>query len=90
MQASSSTAFSTELPDYLFSFSLSPSCRTPIGLEDVSKYPMLLAAVLQEPGWTDEDVAKLAGGNFLRVLHRAEQVRESQRAALVKVVCCVS
>lgn len=46
-----------------------------MGLEDVSKYPMLLAAVLQEPGWTDEDVAKLAGGNFLRVLRRAEEVR---------------
>ena len=45
-----------------------------MGLEDVSKYPMLLAAVLQEPGWSDEDVAKLAGGNFLRVLRRAEQV----------------
>lgn len=45
-----------------------------MGLEDVSKYPMLLAAVLQEEGWTDEDVGKLAGGNFLRVLRRAEQV----------------
>ena len=50
------------------------SHRTPVGLEDVSKYPMLLAAVLQESGWTDEDVGKLAGGNFLRVLRRAEQV----------------
>ncbi|MPC35990.1 Dipeptidase 3 [Portunus trituberculatus] len=52
---------------------LSP--RTPVGLEDVSKYPVLLAAVLQEPGWTDEDVAKLAGGNFLRVMRKAEEVR---------------
>ncbi|XP_045116827.1 dipeptidase 1-like [Portunus trituberculatus] len=56
--------------------------KTPVGLEDVSKYPMLLAAVLQEPGWSDEDVAKLAGGNFLRVLRRAEQVRDELRSTL--------
>ncbi|MPC42687.1 Dipeptidase 3 [Portunus trituberculatus] len=55
-----------------------PTVLTPVGLEDVSKYPMLLAAVLQEPGWSDEDVAKLAGGNFLRVLRRAEQVLASR------------
>ncbi|XP_063882130.1 dipeptidase 1-like isoform X1 [Scylla paramamosain] len=56
--------------------------KTPVGLEDVSKYPVLLAAVLQEPGWTDDDVAKLAGGNFLRVMRRAEEVRDEMRSTL--------
>jgi membrane dipeptidase len=39
----------------------------PEGLEDVSKYPVLFAALL-ERGWSDEDCAKLAGRNTLRVL----------------------
>lgn len=45
-----------------------------MGLEDVSKYPLLLAEVLKDSRWSEEDVAKLAGGNLLRVLRRAEQV----------------
>ncbi|XP_063585955.1 dipeptidase 1-like [Penaeus indicus] len=49
---------------------------TPVGLEDVSKYPLLLAEVLKDSRWSEEDVAKLAGGNLLRVLRRAEQVRD--------------
>ncbi|KAG7176765.1 dipeptidase-like 2 [Homarus americanus] len=47
--------------------------KTPQGLEDVSKYPLLLAEVLKDPRWSEDDVAKLAGGNFLRVLQRAEE-----------------
>ncbi|WP_326566640.1 dipeptidase [Amycolatopsis rhabdoformis] len=39
----------------------------PEGMEDVSKYPVLFAA-LMERGWSDEDCAKLAGRNSLRVL----------------------
>ncbi|WP_033294441.1 dipeptidase [Amycolatopsis jejuensis] len=42
----------------------------PEGLEDVSKYPVLFAA-LMERGWSDEDCAKLAGRNTLRVLREA-------------------
>ena len=45
----------------------------PTGLEDVSTYPALLAE-LMERGWSDEDVAKLAGGNILRVMEAAERV----------------
>ncbi|WP_237565612.1 dipeptidase [Ornithinimicrobium cavernae] len=45
----------------------------PIGLEDVSGYPRLLAA-LAERGWSDEDLVKLAGGNVLRTLRDAEAV----------------
>jgi membrane dipeptidase len=43
----------------------------PAGLEDVSGYPRLLTA-LAERGWSSPDLAKLAGGNILRVLEEAE------------------
>jgi membrane dipeptidase len=48
----------------------------PIGLEDVSKYPVLLGALLDR-GWSEEDCAKLAGRNALRVLRAAEDVAGS-------------
>jgi len=47
--------------------------HVPVGLEDVSCYPALLAA-LAKRGWSDSDLAKLAGANVLRVLRRAEVV----------------
>ena len=43
----------------------------PLGLEDVTGYPRLFAA-LAERGWSDQDLAKLAGGNVLRVMRDAE------------------
>lgn len=46
---------------------------TPEGLEDVSTYPALFAELARR-GWSDGDLAKLAGGNVLRVLHEAETV----------------
>jgi membrane dipeptidase len=45
----------------------------PVGLEDVSGYPRLLAELVRR-GWSDEDLGKLASGNVLRVLRRAEEV----------------
>jgi membrane dipeptidase len=45
----------------------------PEGLEDVSGYPRLFAA-LADRGWSRADVAKLAGENTLRVLRAAEDV----------------
>lgn len=48
----------------------------PIGLEDVSKVPDLLVELLRR-GWTDAEVAGVAGGNVLRVLRRAEEVAAS-------------
>lgn len=45
----------------------------PVGLEDVSRYPHLLAELVRR-GWTDEDLEKLAGRNLLRVLRAAEAV----------------
>lgn len=47
----------------------------PLGLEDVSGFPYLFALLI-ERGWSDEDLAKLAGENMLRVMRRAEAVAE--------------
>jgi membrane dipeptidase len=45
----------------------------PAGLEDVSGYPLLFAELIRR-GWSDADLAKLAGGNALRVMRRVESV----------------
>ena len=45
----------------------------PVGLEDVSKFPALLAE-LSRRGWSEEELAKLAGGNVLRAWSAAENV----------------
>ena len=47
--------------------------EAPAGLDGVDKYPALLAGLAQR-GWSDADLAKLAGGNLLRVLAKAEEV----------------
>ncbi|EGV59921.1 membrane dipeptidase (peptidase M19) family protein [Yamadazyma tenuis] len=49
----------------------------PVGLEDVSKYPELIAKVLERTNGTDEDVAKLMGGNVMRVWKASEVVAAS-------------
>ncbi len=41
--------------------------RVPTGLEDVSKMPSLTAALLKR-GYREEEVKKILGGNFLRVM----------------------
>lgn len=52
---------------------------TPVGMEDVSTYPVLFAE-LSRRGWTEEDLAKLAGENVLRAMREAEEVaRRLQR-----------
>ncbi|XP_037958930.1 dipeptidase 2-like, partial [Teleopsis dalmanni] len=56
---------------------------TPKGLEDVSAYPTLFAELLGV-GWSIEDLTKLAGGNFLRVMQQVEKVRDEKKAAGVK------
>ena len=45
----------------------------PVGLEDVSSYPLLFAELIRR-GWSDEDLTLLAGENVLRALAKAEDV----------------
>ena len=53
--------------------------EVPQGMEDVSKFPDLIAELLRR-GWTEADVKKVAGLNILRVLRDAERVAREQRA----------
>lgn len=46
----------------------------PQGLGDVSTYPALLAELMRR-GWSDADIAKVAGANVLRVMESAERVK---------------
>ncbi|MET9311330.1 dipeptidase [Kribbella sp. NPDC003505] len=46
----------------------------PVELPDVASYPVLFEA-LAGRGWSSEDLGKLAGGNILRVLRAADDVR---------------
>jgi len=48
------------------------------GLEDVSKYPDLLAELLRR-GYTDTEIKKIAGRNLLRVFKEAEKVSSQMR-----------
>jgi len=52
--------------------------EVPVGLEDVSKFPDLIAELLRR-GWTEADVKKVAGLNTLRVLRDAEQIAREMR-----------
>ena len=47
--------------------------RTVTGLGGAEDYPNLFAELIRR-GWSDQNLAKLAGGNILRVLRRAEAV----------------
>jgi len=47
--------------------------QLPVGLEDVSTFPVLLAE-LSRRGWSEEDLRKLAGENVLRAMTQAERV----------------
>jgi len=51
---------------------------TPEGLTGVQAYPLLFAELIRR-GWSDANLAKLAGGNVLRVLRQAEQVSASMK-----------
>jgi membrane dipeptidase len=50
----------------------------PEGMDGVETYPKLLAELMRR-GWSDADIAKLAGGNILRVMEAAEKVAASMR-----------
>ncbi|GAO80944.1 dipeptidase [Sphingopyxis sp. C-1] len=50
------------------------------GLEDVSRYPALIAE-LRRRSWSEPDLAALAHGNFLRVMREAEQAAARLQAS---------
>jgi membrane dipeptidase len=49
------------------------SGMAPRGMEDVSMYPTLVRGMMAM-GYSDEDIRKIAGGNLLRIMRRAEAV----------------
>ncbi|MEI9853158.1 MAG: dipeptidase [Sphingomonas sp.] len=53
----------------------------PEGLRSVDTYPALLAELIRR-GWSDSDVAKLAGENVLRAMARAEAVAKAMAGEL--------
>ena len=50
----------------------------PEGMNGVDTFPLLLRELIRR-GWSDSDIARLAGGNVLRVMERVEQVAASMR-----------
>jgi membrane dipeptidase len=60
----------------------------PAGLEDVSTYPALLAA-LAERGWSADDLARLTCRNTLRVMReveeRAEEIQQTREPSLARI-----
>ncbi|KAG2421190.1 microsomal dipeptidase precursor [Aspergillus terreus] len=52
---------------------------TPRGLEDVSKFPALIAELLRR-GVSDDDAGKVAGGNLLRVWREVDEVALEMQA----------
>jgi membrane dipeptidase len=61
---------------------------TPVGLEDVSRFPNLLVEMVLR-GWSDDRIAGLAGLNFLRVFRAVEaegkRLRETRPAPVGSV-----
>ena len=49
----------------------------PLGMDDVSKLPRLTDAMLKR-GYSEANVEKILGGNFLRVMERVEAVRDGR------------
>jgi membrane dipeptidase len=52
--------------------------EAPAGLNSVAGYPLVFAELIRR-GWNDRDLAKLAGGNLLRVMRQAETVAKSMK-----------
>jgi membrane dipeptidase len=53
------------------------SGMVPTGMEDVSKYPVLVKGLI-DLGYSDADIRKIMGLNLLRVLRQTEQVAKQQ------------
>ena len=53
----------------------------PVGLDGVETYPALLGELMRR-GWSDADIAALAGGNVLRVMEAAERTAAAMRQSV--------
>ncbi|CAL8087011.1 unnamed protein product [Orchesella dallaii] len=53
---------------------------TPVGLEDVSKFPKLFVELARNPNWSNEELKMVAGKNFLRVMREAENIRDGMQS----------
>jgi membrane dipeptidase len=54
-----------------YGFDLGSLTQHPVGLDDATRYPYLTAELLRR-GYSDEDVKKILGLNFLRVMREVE------------------
>ncbi|GGH28122.1 dipeptidase [Alsobacter metallidurans] len=54
--------------------------RVPVGLENVSRFPHLLAELIRR-GWSDDAIAGISGLNFLRVFRKVEATGRRLRAS---------
>lgn len=52
--------------------------EAPRGMNSVNGYPFLFAELIRR-GWSDSELAKLAGGNLLRVMRQVEDVSRSMK-----------
>jgi membrane dipeptidase len=57
----------------------------PVGLMDVSRFPHLIAELIGR-GWSEDNLAALAGGNFLRVWRAVEREGSRLRATTAPLV----
>ena len=53
------------------------SGMVPTGMEDVSKYPVLVKGLI-DLGYSDADIRKIMGLNLLRVLRQTEEVAKQK------------
>ena len=53
------------------------SGMAPLGMEDVSKYPVLVKGLI-EMGYSDQDIRKIMGLNLFRVLRSSEEVAKKR------------
>lgn len=50
--------------------------EVPVGMEDVSKYPLLIERLLED-GFTEDDILRISSGNFFRVWSDVNYVSEN-------------
>jgi len=65
------------------------SLRTPEGLENVSKFPNIFAALIETGRWSELDMEHLAGKNILRVIQEVEHVKSKYQNLHIDISKCI-